>query len=212
MSVIGTAALVSSIPSILKAGTGIWQMIKGGGAINNRPEMPVPDSVNQMISLLTRNANQSRMPGQDVIEGNIRGSTATGIEGMQDASAGGEGLGAIAQMIASQQDQFSNLGAQGAQMKRQAENTLASGLGQKGQYEQAAWEWNEKGKYDEAMALFGSGMQNVMGGVSEGAKTGTLGVLAGNKDVQNAVGGMDSEQFGSLLKALGPLLGAGSSK
>ena len=119
------AALIAAIPSMIKAGLGAYQSYMGKKLAGTRPEMDVPPGVQQALRKYQKMADQTRVAGQDVIEGNIRGATAAGAEKIMDISSGGEGLGAISQIVSQEQQSLSDLGVKGAQMKRGAEEKLA---------------------------------------------------------------------------------------
>ena len=109
-------------------------------------------------------AGAERLPGQDIYEGNIRSSQATGIEAIKDIGSGAGGLGAITQMVAGSQDKFSELQANLENMVFQNQGRLGSALNVQGKYEQAAWDWNKKQQWQEKMAeanaYLGAGSQN----------------------------------------------------
>lgn len=174
----------------------------------SRPSMEVPESVTEMVNLYRDMSQRTRVPGQDIIEGNIRGSTAAGIEAAKEVSGGAGGLGAITQMIAGEQDRFSDLGVQAGQMARQGEMMLGQGLGQKGQWQQKAWEWNKAAPwqqryaeaYGEGHAMEAAGIQNMWGaatGIGNVASDTLLG-MAGS----GSGGQIDPEALAYLINQL----------
>lgn len=204
--------IIGSLGKLLKTGIGAGQTIKGSRMLKKwegkRPTMEVPGSVNEMVELFRNLAGADRLPGQDIYEGNIRSSTATGIEAIKDVQSGAGGLGAITQMVAGEQDKFSNMQARLEEMIYQNQGRLGSALGQKGQYEQMAWDWNKKGLYQEKMAeanaRMGAGMQNLVGGASGmfkdiGDSIGMAGIL---KDAGSGGGDMNNEMFQKLLNQM----------
>lgn len=188
----------------------------------HRPQMEVPESVNEMVRLFRQQAGMQRLPGQDIIEGNIRGSTATGIEAAKDLSGGAGGLGAVTQMIAGEQDRFSDLGINLAEMVERGKGRLAGALGQKGGWEQRAWEWNKAmpwqrrygEAYGEGQAREGAGIQNIWSGIT-GAGTAASDMLIGGATGKGGVGGGGEEGLASLfaqLKQIFPFLGGGNKE
>lgn len=169
---------VGSAGSLAKTGYGLWQSIKGRKMLRkwekDRPTMETPDAINEMVELFRDLSTRDRLPGQDIYEGNIRGSTATGIEAVKDMGSGAGGLGAVTQMVAGQQDRFSDLQAGLQQMITQNQGRLAGALGQQGQYQQMAWDWNKRSKWSEKMneanAMLGAGTQNIFSGIEDTAK------------------------------------------
>lgn len=207
---LGLSQLVGSFGDLFKTGYGAWQAGKGSKMLRRwektRPTMGTPESVDEMVNLFRNLAGADRLPGQDIYEGNIRSSTATGIEAIKDMQSGAGGLGAVTQMVSGEQDKFSNLQARLEEMIYQNQGRLGSALGQKGQYEQMAWDWNKKQKYQEKMAeanaMVGAGTQNLMGGASNlfksiGDTIGLGGILGMNKG-----GDEDSGIFNQLLQRL----------
>jgi len=175
----------------------------------SRPTMEVPESVDKMISMYGDMATRTRLPGQDLIEGNIRSSTVTGMDRIQEMQSGAGGLGAVAEMVAREQDQFSNLGISGAQLQRQAETMQAGAVGQRAGWEQKAWEWNKaqpwSQKYAEAYgeghAMEAAGVQNMWS-----AATG-LGNTISDTFTGMAAGQQQKEQAESLNYLISQLAG-----
>ena len=162
---VGTALLIGGaikgITSLGKAWYGNRQRKKGLARQKeaqamwaNRPQMEVPESVNEMVNMFRQQAGRDRLAGQDVTEGNIQSQTVTGIDAIKEMAGGAGGLGAVTQMIAGQQDKFSDLGVSVQEMVERNQGKLAGALGAKGQFEQRAWEWNKaqpwQTKYGEA--------------------------------------------------------------
>ena len=211
--------LLGSLGGLFKTGYGAWQAGKGSKMLRNwekvRPQMGTPESVNEMVKIFRDLAGANRLPGQDIYEGNIRSSTATGIEAIKDIQSGAGGLGAITQMVAGEQDKFTDLQARLEQMIYQNQGRLGSALGQKGQYEQMAWDWNKKQKWQEKMAeanaMLGAGTQNIMGGASgmfkdAGDAVGLAGILNMDKG-----GGGGGEEDDAVFQQLMQMLGLGAS-
>jgi len=217
---LGASQLVGSFGDLIKTGYGMWQAGKGSKMLRKwektRPTMGTPESIDEMVNLFRNLAGADRLPGQDIYEGNIRSSTATGIEAIKDMQSGAGGLGAVTQMVAGEQDKFSNLQARLEEMIYQNQGRLGSALGQKGQYEQMAWDWNKKQKYQEKMAeanaMLGAGTQNIMGGTSNlfksiGDTIGLGGILGMNKG-----GDENSSIFNQLIQRLLGLSGNSESE
>jgi len=187
---------------------------------STRPQMEVPESVNEMVRLYREQAGMQRLPGQDIIEGNIRGATATGIEAAKDLSGGAGGLGAVTQMIAGQQDRFSDLGINLAEMVERNKGRLAGALGQKGEFEQRAWDWNKAmpwqrrygEAYGEGQAREGAGVQNIWSGITR-AGSSVSDMLIGGATGKGGVGGGGVEGLAPIfawLKQIFPGLGGGN--
>lgn len=139
-----------------------------------RPDMQVPESVMRMVDTYRDISQMSRLPGQDIIEGNVRGSTATGIEAIKDLSSGAGGLGAIAGIIGREQDVLADLGINLAEMNLQGKYGLANALGRQGEWENMVWQWNKaqpwqrryEEAYSEGHAMEGAGVQNMWSGLT----------------------------------------------
>ena len=212
--------LLGSLGGLMKTGYGAWQVGKGSKMLRSwektRPQMGTPESVDEMVKIFRDLAGANRLPGQDIYEGNIRSSTATGIEAIKDIQSGAGGLGAITQMVAGEQDKFTDLQARLEQMIYQNQGRLGSALGQKGQYEQMAWDWNKKQKWQEKMAeanaILGAGTQNLIGGASGMFKdAGDAVGLAGILNMDKGGGGGGGEGDDVIFQQLMQMLGLGTS-
>jgi hypothetical protein len=158
--------------------------------------MGVPPGVQQAVQKYQQLAESRTIPGQEIVEGNIKGATASGINRIMDISRGGEALGAVSQIVAGEQEQMSDLGVTAAQMARDAEYRLAGSYEGLGRWQQMAWDWNKRGRYQEGMDLFGAGAQNLFGAGQAGT---SMGVALLDKD--NA-GSLNTGNINQLIEAL----------
>ena len=190
---------------------GLERQREAEGMWANRPDMEVPESVNEMIEKYREMAGMDRLPGQDIMEGNIQSQTATGIDAIKSMQSGAGGLGAVTQMVAGQQDKFSDMGMNLAKMVNENKGRLAGALGQKGEYEQKAWEWNKaqpwQTRYDQAygegQAKEGAGVQNIWSGIS-GMGNAVSDSLIGSAAGKGGSGGGD---IAGLLGMLSQIMG-----
>ncbi len=216
---IGTALLVGGA---IKGLTGLGKMWYGHrqrkkglerqkeaeGMWSSRPEMEVPEGVNEMVRQYRKMAGLDRLPGQDIAEGNIRGTTAAGIEAAKDMTGGAGGLGAVTQMVAGQQEQFSNMNLDLAKMVQQNQGLLARGLGEKGQWQDKVWEYNKaqpwqtryEQTYGEGQATEGAGVQNMWSGATQlgNVASDTMIGMAGGKPGNS----IDPTQLGEIIAAI----------
>jgi len=220
---VGTALLIGGaikgVTSLGKAWYGNRQRKKGlerqreaQAMWAHRPQMEVPESVNEMVNMYRQMAGRDRLAGQDITEGNIRSQTATGIDAIKSMQSGAGGLGAVTQMVAGQQDKFSDLGVSVQEMVERSQGRMAGALGQKGEFEQRAWEWNKAtpwqtryaDAYGEGQAREGAGIQNIWSGISgvgEAASDMFMGAAGGKG------GGLDLEALASILGDIKGIMG-----
>jgi len=209
-----TALMLSSlfgqgIQGLFKTGVGIGQWFKGNRMLNEwekkRPTMEIPESINRMVEVLGGMSQIDRLPGQDIMTGNIKSGTASGIEAIKDMSRGGEGLGAITKLISGEQNQFGDMQNMLANMVFQNKGRYAQGLGEQGQWEQQAWDWNKKQKWGEKMAeanaRMGAGQQNFLGGMG-GLGKGGGDIFAGLSDNPSGFGGGGADEDYTMIAKL----------
>ena len=166
---IPAAALL--IPAAIKAGTGIWQLTKGAKfAKEERPEFNIPQSAKDALEIAKSTATQRELPGQDIMEANMRSATAGGISRMTEvADSPAMLLGNISKMVSGENQQRNQLGVNAANYYQQNQRSLQSALNQFGQYELQKWQYDEAKPYDEAMRAAAmmreGGLQNISGAV-----------------------------------------------
>jgi hypothetical protein len=83
-----TIGLLAGIPSLA---LGTYQAIKGYQLGNQeRPEYEIPDSLKQMLGMAKTQASQTGLPGQSLLEQNIRGTTSRGANILERSTQGSQ--------------------------------------------------------------------------------------------------------------------------
>lgn len=173
MEMIGAG--IETIPAILQSVMG-WVQYSDAEEIlkkllKERPDMPIPQAVNMAVEIFERASRRTTLPGQDVITGDIKASTAEAVEKAKELGVAGgpEIYGFLGKAMQGEQETLSGMMPLIAQMTRGAETDYAKSLFTKGQYEQKKWEWDEamnwKRKYAEAQQQKTEGVQNLWGGM-----------------------------------------------
>lgn len=182
---IAAAAIIQAIPALIKLGSGISQSIKAKKLekeAGDRPEYEIPESIQQMLDKSNALAQMRELPGANIMEERIRGTTSEMASRMQEATAGtGAMLGGLAQLGRQEAAGLQDIGVRGAEFWSQNQQQLMSNLARMGQYEQEQWKQNMlepymESKYAEA-ALRGAGMQNIFGAATDIAGAGSQGMF-----------------------------------
>jgi len=169
-----TIGLLAGIPSLA---LGTYQAIKGYQLGNQeRPEYEIPDSLKQMLGMAKTQASQTGLPGQSLLEQNIRGTTSRGANILERSTQGSQLLGGISDLVTGEQQQMANIGIAGEQQNITNQQNLQNALSTYAQYEDKAYEINELQPYLQAMqqaqALTSAGIQNIVGGIGGGLGAG----------------------------------------
>lgn len=173
-SQISPLLIASTIPALMQAGVGIWQMNKARKlAEAERPEYEIPQSEKDALSIAQQLATQRELPGQGAMEESIRANTASGISRMSEvADSPAMLLGNIATMTNKENQALNQLGISAANYYAQNQRNLQSALSRMGQQELAKWQYDEMKPYEEAMQAAAmmreGGLQNIVGGAKSG--------------------------------------------
>ena len=173
-SQISPLLIASTIPALMQAGVGIWQMNKARKlAEAERPEYEIPQSEKDALSIAQQLATQRELPGQGAMEENIRANTASGISRMSEvADSPAMLLGNIATMTNKENQALNQLGISAANYYAQNQRNLQGALSRMGQQELAKWQYDEMKPYEEAMQAAAmmreGGLQNIVGGAKSG--------------------------------------------
>jgi len=110
---------------------------------SERPEYEIPSSIQAQLNLLRQRAGQG-LPGQDLIGSQIQQGTAQGVAASREAStSAADLLGATTSLYGQQTQNMTDLQIAGARARSQNELAYAQGLGQFGEYQDKAWNWNQ---------------------------------------------------------------------
>jgi len=168
-----------------KAGIGAAQAAKGKRlARGARPQKEISSSMNEYLSNAKSAAASSRLPGQDIIEQQIGGASASGIRAAQEGASSSAGLmSAIAGVKGNEQRALGDLGIAGAEMQAANKDKLQSALLKYGQAQDEQFDINQmqpfQDKAQAAQALKGAGLQNMMSGLDSVAGAASMGLTNG---------------------------------
>lgn len=200
--------LLSAIPAAVQAGTGIYQMFKGRQQRKSldRPEFAIPQETldkltdAQVQSLVGLPEEQRQKMIQDIERGQQ--------SALQQYSSMGAGLKGIAAAQQTATDAMLDVGTLDAQERIAAQQRLQDVRGEVSRLREKEFELNEMQPYLNKMrsaeAMSGAGLQNIMGGVTSGAKMGLD--YAKYMKLLNSFGGDTSKTGGgSTASVLGGL-------
>lgn len=155
-ALMGQAGAVAAVPAeMMKIITGIVQAKRAKDLRDKttRPVMGVPEAVNESVGV-ARNAYQDpRMAGQQYFLDQLGANQATATRGayqMGGSAAERQNAAILGQSGAN--SATNQLGAQAAQQQANDARALMSQLGQLGQYQQQAWQYNQADPFAEAQA------------------------------------------------------------
>jgi len=174
--VLTAAAALSAIPAVVQAGTGIYQTYQGNKLANSmeRPDYSIPQEVldnltDSQIQALRGLPEEQRQQYMD----NIMRSAQTSISALGDRKGGLAGMSGVQQQ---QNDAYKNLLSMDAQKREENERNLQATRNTVAGYRDKEFQTNEMKPFEDTMAaatgMQGAGIQNIMGGVTSGAKMG----------------------------------------
>jgi hypothetical protein len=195
-----TLALLSTIPGLIQGGLGVFQGIQGNRAGKvERPTYEIPEGIKQMVDMAGREASQTELPGQALMEQNISSSTSRGVNEMSKVSDGSALLGGVVDLILGEQQQMGALGVAGGEQRQNNLKQLYSALGMQADAENMAFQYNELQPYlqaqQQAQALKSASIQNIAGGLTSGLGT-AMNMTMQNEylDVLKGIYGIDSTE------------------
>lgn len=220
-----TMMMLASLPQTLLGG---YQMIKGYGSDNDRPDFKIPDQATNALKSAERQAAERRMPGQSAIEGRLDSTTANTlqtIERMSDSPI--SGINAASRAYGNQLEKETDLGVKAADFALRNQDILRSEQNRMAEWENKQEDWNTRTPYlqkaAQLSALKEAGLTNLAGGLTDAltgaatmslfdkAKTDNTALL---KDVQfkpnlegydpNSLDGLESELTKSLATMSAP--------
>lgn len=176
-------------------------------ADNPRPEMMTPDAINMMVAMAQGRQFQN-MPGYDMAQNQLGEATASGMSAINNMASGAEGIGALANLYANQMGEGRNLAISNAEFQSNAQKDYMGALGDLGNWQQQAWQWNEADPYLQAQQKAAQLEQMGRQGQWEGMKT-KMGSWANSfQGIGSALDeGVTSLLSSGLLKGIG---GSGS--
>lgn len=178
------AALIAAAPSVLKAGQGIMQGIKGNKLAkqNIRPTYEIPKEFQQNLAI-AENMAKIGLPQQEYnrAQQNFQRNQASALR--QFGRMGNpRGLAGI---VRAGNDATMGLDVADAQARMSNQRNAMGYRSQIGQQQLAKQQWDKfqlfGEKADAAAALQGAGRQNVMGGLTELSQLGQMAMMNGGK-------------------------------
>jgi hypothetical protein len=198
------SAVLSAIPAVVQAGTGIYQAYQGNKLANSmeRPDYSIPQEVldnltDSQIQALRGLPEEQR---QQYME-NIMRSAQTSISALGDRKGGLAGMSSVQQQ---QNDAYKNLLSIDAQKREENERNLQATRNTMSEYKDKQFQMNEMQPFQDTMAaaegMQGAGIQNIMGGVTSGSKMG-LDYMK-YMELLNSMGSADVGKTGSALSEI----------
>lgn len=174
--------ILSIAPSLLKAGLGISQVIKGRRTLNGleRPEYNMPGEVSTNTTLAAQAYSDPNTAAQ-VQAGNAIGASSANATAAAMQSGGGAAL--APQIAANEQNARLNLAVQTDAVKQQQQQVLMGALKTQGEYKDQEWQMNKFAPYAdkalEARQQIGGGEQNIYNALDGVSALGSM--FLGNK-------------------------------
>lgn len=195
------AALIAAAPSVLKAGQGIMQGIKGNKLAkqNKRPTYEIPNEFKQNLAI-AENMGRIGLPQQQYNQAqqNFQRNQASALRQF-NRMGNPRGLAGI---VRAGNDATMGLDVADAQARMSNQRNAMGYRSQIGQQQLAKQNWDKMQlfgeKADAAAALQGAGRQNVMGGLTELSQLGQMALLNGGKtgvNNQNMATGVSQSPF-----------------
>lgn len=174
---------LSLLMSGVQGGVGLWQQHQAKQFEKDRPEFVIPQAQQQALNSAKHQASLTGLPGQDLMEAKLGKSTANAILDLnRSADSPSAILGNISTLYGKQMDKENDLGIAAAENYQRNQGVLRDELHNMADWQQRAWDYNENQPYQAgaaaASALRGSGMQNIMTGVSNAAGVGSNYLMA----------------------------------
>ena len=184
-----TAALVASAgQTILGVGQSIRANRLRKKALREFQSNPytTPLSATRAVNMAGQQAQGTRLPGQDVMEENLRSGTAQSLaQARRAATSPSQILASTIQSYNAQQQAQQNLDLQAAQNWQERQNIYRNAVMALSPYEEKSWQYNTlapiQAKLNMAGQMSQSGTQNIGQGIQSG-----LGVLA-NKQMLDSL-------------------------
>ena len=139
---------------------------------NNNPYQ-VPGSATQSVNLMGRLAQGEKLPGQDVIESNIVGNTAEGVNAIRSsATSPSQVMQGMIEMYQNQQNQQQQLDITAANDYQRRQGAYAQAVASLSPYEVEKWRFRTlypiQADLNAAAGMSGAGQQNMSQGIKSG--------------------------------------------
>lgn len=191
----------SNLPSMILGGS---QLFKSHKMRPKRPQYEIPLAEQQALQLAKNMGAQTRLPGQEAIEGQLDETTANTLSSIERMGYGGASdINAASRAYGNQQDKETQLGVAAAGNRQQNLRNLQGALSHYATYEDKKWNLNELQPYEQdakaKAALYEGGMTNLSGGLKD--------IAGGISNVMLAdyIGKQQDSNFNNWMKMLGML-------
>lgn len=159
-------------PTIFKGLSGLNQIRKGKAMNPVRPEYEIPDAITDNTAMFRARANTQRLPGQSMYENQIESGMAGNLNALQQSGVSGAALAASANaMNSSSAGSINQLANMGMQNQMQNQQLLANANQTQAGFEDKAWDYNEKQKFEEEAAarsaLLEAGNKQIFGAMDD---------------------------------------------
>lgn len=144
----------------------------------DRPDFLIPQEEQQALNSAKYQASLTELPGQDLMEQKLGRSTSNALIDLnRSADSPSAILGNIAEVYDRQMQKQNDLDIAAAKMFVDNQGVLRNELHSMGEWKAREWDYNENQPYQAgaaaASAARGSGMQNIMTGVSNATGAGS---------------------------------------
>jgi hypothetical protein len=176
-------AIAGGASTAMNLGFGIYNSIKTAklqkqwDRLNaNRPTYEIPQSYKDALAIYQKQASQTQLPGQGLIEENIgqssaRARTAAERGAISSTSYGGQ----VSNIYDKELQAIQDLGIKSAEFQQQNQQNLATGMQMMGGQQEKAQDWNTLGKWSTQM----NQLESKMGASSGAASNAWQGLSAG---------------------------------
>lgn len=128
---------------------------KKARAINaTRPKYVIPSEVGTNVNMYNTMANTSRLPGQSLMEDNIKSNTANTFNQAQNAAGGSGGsamLASLGRVNQNQNEEINKLNIAGAENQQANKDKLAGANSTMADYKQQEFDYNQNQPYELAL-------------------------------------------------------------
>lgn len=161
----------------LQTGYGIYQQWKAKKMREkamdeyNKHPYQIPGSATRSVNLMGRLAQGTGLPGQDIIESNIAGNTAEGVNAIRSsANSPSQVMRGMIQMYQNQQNQQQQLDVAAANDYQRRQGAYAQAVSSLAPYEVEKWKYKHlypvQAGLNAAEAMSATGQQNMSQGLS----------------------------------------------
>ncbi len=187
---------ISMLPTLFKGATGLAQLFSGLFNHPKRPVYEIPQAEKDALTASKTLANQTKLPGQQILETQLGEKTAGMTKSLERMGAGGAGIAGLSSIYAQEANAKRGLAGQAAQYYMGNQGQLRNQLNNYAQYQDKAWQKNVGDKYEEeagaSSALTQAGLQNTSAALGDAAGSYAYSNLIKSGDANFGNGGVPS--------------------